>query len=306
MSKKQIEIGLALTSGLALLAYQAGRARAYDIPTIDTLAFSGSLLTFGAPDNSSHQMSIALYVNGSTTAACGSTATSSITCVNGQFTIPVPSTCIPIIHANPNLEVQVTVDNTPLGMAPISAVPYAVEADTASNAAASSTLGTAISTLQSQVVTLQGQVTTLQNQVAALQAATPVAASYTGSTTTVTSGSPVVVYTGKVVDTNNAYNTSNGVYTVPVTGTYHVGAAISYVNEFGSIEVRRCIILHNGAQVTQGAIDEVTATGATSSISSAAVFAASAGDSITVEGDLSSSSGLDGSNGNYFHVHLIH
>lgn len=146
MSTKKLALSagaMAVACGL-MLAYAVGRAHAYDIPLTNTLTYTGSLLTFGAPDNSSHQMMVALYVTGqtSTTAAC-QTATSSVTCVNGQFTIALPSNCVTIIHDNPNVEAELTIDGIPMGLVALGAVPYAVEADTASNAAPGSNLATA-------------------------------------------------------------------------------------------------------------------------------------------------------------------
>lgn len=133
-------VGLGLLGSALFVAYAVGSARADGIPSPATLAFSGSLLTFGTPDNSTHQMSVALF-NG-TTQECA-TSTASVACVNGQFSIPlVPSTpsCVTAVQTYPNLQAQVTIDGTLMGMNPITAVPYsvmsgsAVNADTATNA----------------------------------------------------------------------------------------------------------------------------------------------------------------------------
>ena len=128
----------------ALVLYEVRHARALGIPTLTPLTYTGSLLTFGSPDNTVHTMTLALFVAGANDGGLGSaacTTTLSVTCVNGQFTIPLSSTCLAVIQANPNVQSELTVDNIPMGLASITAVPYAVEAGTAASVSATSLTG---------------------------------------------------------------------------------------------------------------------------------------------------------------------
>lgn len=54
-----------------------------------------------------------------------------------------------------------------------------------------------------------------------------VAASYITPTSSIGSSDTAITYSVKVLDTNNAFNTSTGVYTIPVNGTYRVTGAYS-------------------------------------------------------------------------------
>lgn len=131
----RLSVALGLLGCAAVLGYQIRHAGAFDIPTPSTLFYTGSLQTFSAPDNGTHNIVVNLYIQGSTTTPACTSGTVAVTCVDGQFTIPLPALCVTVIHANPNILAQVTIDTTVLGMTAVSAVPYAVEADTASNAA---------------------------------------------------------------------------------------------------------------------------------------------------------------------------
>jgi hypothetical protein len=129
MNRFAATAGLLLLLGGIVLGLGIGRARAFGVPQTSALTYSGSLLSFGQPDNSAHMMSAALYANGSTTPAC-SIDSQSIVCMNGHFTLPLPDSCADVIHQNPNVQIQVTVDSVALGLTSLGAVPYALESAT--------------------------------------------------------------------------------------------------------------------------------------------------------------------------------
>jgi microcystin-dependent protein len=142
--KRQTMIAGAVTlvAGTLGLGYHIGKARANGIPLTSTMSYTGTLYTYGQIDSGTHSIGVALWVSGATTAAC-TTQPITVTLINGQFTVPLSDSCVTAVHQNANLQVQITVDNNQLPLTPLGAVPYAVEADTASNGAPGSALGNA-------------------------------------------------------------------------------------------------------------------------------------------------------------------
>lgn len=142
MKRRVLVLSLALAGACAVaVGYHVGRARASGIPTANPLAYSGTLLNNGQPDNGTHFILLKLWTTGSTTSpACSTIPAGSIQLSNGRFTLPLDASCLPVIHGNPDVQVEVVVDGVSMGKAPLSAVPYAVEADTASNFAPGSAI----------------------------------------------------------------------------------------------------------------------------------------------------------------------
>jgi microcystin-dependent protein len=138
MKRLMTSAALLLFVGAIGIAYTVGRARAYGVPQTGTMSYSGTLMNFGQPDSSSHVITLKLWVG--STVSCTTVPTGSTQLVNGRFTVPLDPSCLPVIHQNPNVQVEVVVDGTSMGLTPLSAVPYAVEADSASNAAPGSAL----------------------------------------------------------------------------------------------------------------------------------------------------------------------
>ena len=84
-----------LPLGALVVGYGIGHARASGVPTVGTgtLTYTGSLLTFGQPDNNLHQIAVALWPSGATSAAC-TTGTQSVQATNGEFSVPLPPACV--------------------------------------------------------------------------------------------------------------------------------------------------------------------------------------------------------------------
>jgi hypothetical protein len=158
-------VTLALT-GTFSLGYWVSRVRAAGIPATTTLSYSGTLTdTSGTPLTGSKNVLLQLYaaVTGGS-ALCASTP-ASVTLISGTFQVPLGDDCVDVIHANPDLWIDVLIDGASIGRSKLGAVPYAVEADTAQHAAsantAAGTLATTIQTLQTSLQTLQAAVATL-------------------------------------------------------------------------------------------------------------------------------------------------
>ncbi len=134
--KRRIVVYGSVTLGvLALvLSYKLGRAFAAGIPTSNPLVYTGTLFNNGAPENGSHFILLKVFgtSDGGSSQVC-LPATQTVTVKNGSFSVPLDSSCLAAVHQNPNLSIDVTVDGTDMGQTPLTAVPYAVEADTASN-----------------------------------------------------------------------------------------------------------------------------------------------------------------------------
>lgn len=145
MNRRLLTISLAGVAALAAaVGYHVGGARASGIPGMNTLAYAGTLLNNGQPENASHFILLKLWTNGGANVACSTIPGGNTTVTNGRFTIPLDPTCVPVIHQNPDVEVEVVVDGASMGKTSLAAVPYAVEADTASNFAPGSAIASLV------------------------------------------------------------------------------------------------------------------------------------------------------------------
>lgn len=142
-----MRIGSARFFGVAILgaaialvvAYGVRRALAAGIPTTTPLYYSGYLEQGGSPLTGPHLIQVNLWTDATSTntskRVCTTVPVGSTTVTAGRFRLPLDPTCLAAIHAHPDLYVEVVVDGTTLPRTKIGAVPYAVEADTASHAA---------------------------------------------------------------------------------------------------------------------------------------------------------------------------
>src|SRR5262249_16350965 len=124
--------------------FRLQRAYAEGVPVPNTLYYSGYLTDNGAPVVGPTAITIKLWASetGGATALCTTDATPDLK--DGRFRIALASDCKQAVNANPNTWVEVIVGQKSLGLrAPIGAVPYAVEADHAVNAASATVAATA-------------------------------------------------------------------------------------------------------------------------------------------------------------------
>ncbi|HXX68667.1 MAG TPA: hypothetical protein VEK07_15875 [Polyangiaceae bacterium] len=167
MKKRELFVAAGLLTVGGLVGF-AVKALAQGIPSPNPLYYSGTLTEGGQLVNGSRPISINLWLNPTATtgeSALCVTSVPSTPVVSGRFRVVLSTSCTAVIAANPNVYVEVVDNGTSLGRAPVGAVPYAVEAQSAvsatnatnaTNAADGGALATAVSTLQQSVGTLQG------------------------------------------------------------------------------------------------------------------------------------------------------
>lgn len=120
--------------------YGVQRALAAGVPQTNTLVYSGTLLNNGQPDTSSHFIILKLWLPNATSSACATIPSGNTQLTNGRFSVPFDPSCIPVIHQNQDVQVEVVIDGASMGKNALKAVPYALEADTASNPAPGSAI----------------------------------------------------------------------------------------------------------------------------------------------------------------------
>jgi hypothetical protein len=143
-----------LVIGSFALGYSVSRARAAGVPAAQALTYSG-VLTDGAgnPLPGPKNIEVQLYDAATAGNMLCSVGPASVPLTAGAFQVALPGSCASAIHADPDVWVDVFVEGASVGRSKLGAVPYALEADTASNAAgALATKVAAIPTI-SQVTT---------------------------------------------------------------------------------------------------------------------------------------------------------
>ena len=125
---------LVAVAGMA--GHLAGLAAASGIPGTDPLWYSGHLTDTAGQDLKSTQVSsleVTLFPDATTsTMACTATKVTSPTLTQGRFRLKLDKTCLAAIQAKTDIWVEVKVNGTSMGRTKVGAVPYAVEAKTAS------------------------------------------------------------------------------------------------------------------------------------------------------------------------------
>jgi len=141
-----IAVPALLVAGI-VSGYLAGRARAAIPAAATALTYSAVLSdATGAPLTGSKNIQIEVWdaaTAGNLACMIGPNAIDLGT--TGAFQVVLPAACVTAVHANADLWVELIVNGASIGRAKLGAVPYAVEADTASNAAGP--LKTALDTL---------------------------------------------------------------------------------------------------------------------------------------------------------------
>jgi hypothetical protein len=79
-----------------------------------------------------------------------------------------------------------------------------------------------------------------------------VAAMYTTATGTPSGSASVTKYSTKVFDTHNAYSTSTGLYTAPVSGYYDISAQFRINGTFSANQYIEAAVYVNGVQKNTG------------------------------------------------------
>jgi hypothetical protein len=152
MKRQKLAIGILSVGSIgAALGYATGRARAAHIPATEPLVYSGALTdAAGAPLSGTRNIQLAIWDQATLGSSQCATAPTSVTLsAGGTFQLPLPDACIAVVHDKSDLWLEVIVDNVPLGRSKLGAVPFAVEADTARNAAGA--LGTRLATIEGRL-----------------------------------------------------------------------------------------------------------------------------------------------------------
>ena len=132
---KWVGIGLALAVTFGL-GYYASRARAAGIPQVASMVYSGTLTDGkGAPLTGLKNIQLQIYGAATGGGALCQSLPATVTLVAGTFRVPLGDDCIAVVHANPDLFIDVLVDGASVGRAKLGAVPYAVEAEIAQHSA---------------------------------------------------------------------------------------------------------------------------------------------------------------------------
>jgi hypothetical protein len=126
-----VALGLAAAGGFATAAVWMKRAGADGIATAPTLHYSGTVLDAGAPFNGVKTIGVSVW-----TAPDGGTMVcerppAAVPIASGRFRVELPETCVTAVRMQPNLWVQATVEATTFPRTKLGAVPYAVQADRA-------------------------------------------------------------------------------------------------------------------------------------------------------------------------------
>lgn len=132
-------------------------------------------------------------------------------------------------------------------------------------------------------------------------------ARYNTSSTSITTGGNTVVYTSKTYDSHNAYNTSTGAYTCPVSGKYSISAAIQFVGfTLATNAVIVLNIIKNGSSYSQ--ISQTAGSGSSLNWQTwgSDTVQCNAGDVITLAASNSSGTeALVGNANNYFAIERV-
>ncbi len=114
-----------------------GHGRASGIPTTDTLFYAGTLVESGTAVAGTRALTLRLWDSPTATADVNKkceTTSPTTDVVNGRFRVPLDASCTNAVRASSDLFIEVVVGVTSLGRKKLGAVPYAIEADRASQA----------------------------------------------------------------------------------------------------------------------------------------------------------------------------
>jgi hypothetical protein len=128
--------GLSIGAVSLVLGYVAGRARASGLRAADPMTYRGVLTDLaGVPLIGTKDVQIQFWDQATGGAIQCSVGPMPAALAGGAFEIVLPDACTTAVHATPDLWAEVLVDGDSLNRTKLGVVPYALEADTASNAA---------------------------------------------------------------------------------------------------------------------------------------------------------------------------
>lgn len=114
-------------------AYQLGRARADGIPTSPTMYFGATLDESGVPVSGSRDVTVRLYDAATAGSVRCETSAPGTMVAAGRLRVALDASCSSAVQANPNLWAELAVGGMVVGgRSRLGAVPYAVEAQRAS------------------------------------------------------------------------------------------------------------------------------------------------------------------------------
>jgi hypothetical protein len=120
------------------LGFWVARATAAGAPMAGGMTYSGTLTdASGTPLTGKQTIGLQLWDDMSAGTSQCSVGPADVSLVAGTFSLALPDACAGAIHAHSDLWAQLTVGDVSLGRTKLGAVPYALEADTASHAAGS-------------------------------------------------------------------------------------------------------------------------------------------------------------------------
>lgn len=128
---------VALTAALLIVSGYCLHVFAEGAPSAQPLWYAGSVTDdAGAPLTGSHQVSVRLYDQATASSALCVTGPAPLPFERGRFRIELAAECEAAIHKNPDLFVEVAIDDEskPFPRSKIGAVPYALEAAHAARA----------------------------------------------------------------------------------------------------------------------------------------------------------------------------
>jgi hypothetical protein len=151
MNWHKVRIGAAVFAGTIAVgaSYFIGRARAGGVPTT-AMTFGGVLNdATGTPLTGTKNIQVNFWdMPSGGTMLCATTSTA-IALSAGSFRVTLPDACTTAVHMHPDVYSEVLVDGASVGRSKLGTVPYALEADSASRAAAGSSLDQRIAALES-------------------------------------------------------------------------------------------------------------------------------------------------------------
>jgi hypothetical protein len=125
--KYTIALGAAL--GVASAAFLAGRAFAAGAPDTEPLTYSGTLTNAnGTPLSGERAILLRFWDKGTDGDVLCTRPEENITLTLGRFSLALPDDCTDAVRSNPDLWVEIVVDDVSLGLAKVGAVPFALEA----------------------------------------------------------------------------------------------------------------------------------------------------------------------------------